>query len=120
MADLVGITAVWQASLGDRRLLAKRLRNGKPTQEELNFAADIILGKHKKPAHRTQTLRGWTRDSNIHAFVNHLVKMRGFKKEAAVASAMSEFHLSKSGVRDVLKKVDTRRKTLRALQQTRK
>jgi hypothetical protein len=113
--DLSAIRALWHAEkFGDFRALDERLQKGIATQPEQKFAADMMMRRRKRPAHRTQTLKGYDRDSLISFFVRHLAKIYYDvkKTEAAIQYAMEQFHLSRSGVLKAMKRAKDERARL--------
>jgi len=113
--DLSAIRALWHAKkFGDFRALDKRLQKGIATQPEQKFAADMMMRRRNRPAHRTQTLEGYDRDSLISFFVRYLAKIYyGCEKtEAAIQYAMEQFHLSRSGVLKAMKRAKDERARL--------
>ena len=78
--------------------LAKRLRNAAPLRLELNIAADIISGKHKRPKHRMarpEMLRSKRRYLAVSVL---LARHKGLLRKAAVADVAKEARVSVSTV----------------------
>ena len=90
------ITAINNAKNGDVTELASLVREGKIlNKEERSFVADLMLGKIKKPAHRTVD-QSAIQEISLAMFWLHEVD--GMEVEPAVAKCRELFMLSRSQV----------------------
>ena len=111
---------IWKARsrYGSRRisgtfLLAERVQKGRTLgPAEAKLAADLIMGRIKRPRHRPRALRTWQRDEAIHNFVSIYRAKVSPKIESATEAAMKKFNIGRSTVRDALEKVEKHRRAL--------
>ena len=94
-SDLEGAVALWFAqNFGDFSRLAERVRKGRTLLPgESKLAADLILGKIKRPRHRPLTSRGWQRDEAIDDFVSRYLAEVAPKKNRRLRLRWKNFIL---------------------------
>lgn len=105
--DPKGVEPLSRALFGDYRMLAARIRDGSAGQQERNFASDLLEGKRKRPAHRTQTYETFKRNLEIYNLLEGAKGPDGrwVKKDAAVRAAEKAFNVSETTVHEAYREI---------------
>lgn len=88
--DPNGVEPLGRAGFGDYTMLAARIRAGSASQMERDFAADVLEGKRKRPANRSQSYDNFERNFKIYKYVDEQMADGG-GKDAAVFAAQKKF-----------------------------
>lgn len=83
--------AITAARYGKPEVLAERLETGIATAEELAYAAAVLRGEIKRPAHRPASAEAAARRYDLAVYIAVLELVAECKREAVVAEAMREF-----------------------------